>query len=575
MSDNTAAVGTRAPSGFDRFFAQWASQIVGALVFVILGLWWLAFYPGISTVDSSQSWDQSTVWIFQDWHPVFYTWLIAVLRRIWDTPAIVTGAHIVSLSAVLGSLHRRLLRVGVSRKTAFATPILIALSPQTGFTTMAMWKDIPFAIAVLWMFCEVLDIAADSQRYFSSWTRVARLAAALTMVNLLRHNGKLLVAGVLLAIFITQRKHWRRVLVTVAGATAAYLMVTGPMYAYLNSWKSPVMFSYTTFIHDMAAIVNKHEAELPAADREFLNTILPIHRWKAPSPTNPDGLYYCRQATPLIFPPEFYPKKRLNRRGKVVLASTLPKVITQNSESVFLEQHRGEFRDLWLRSIKRWPATFLGHRFCVGSLAWSPWHQRGLEVFEPPVKSGVATPALQVRPQSKALNRFFVKTVLPQWDRNERRWITWRAVTWCYAAFAIVIVVALRRRGWRFLLAMAPGFAAWFSVLTFTPGQSARYMFPAYLCALATLPLLSLLWREPLPLRRVRMFDPVLAAGAPSSGAPEVDLADTAPSDAASSDAQEAELADTASSDAASSDAVGSDAPADPPANTSIPIDES
>ena len=136
------------------------------------------------------------------------------------------------------------------------------------------------------------------------------------------------------------------------------------------------------------------------------------------------------------------------------------------------------------------------------------------------MKSGVATPALQVRPRSATLNRFFVKTVLPPWDRNERRWLTWRAVTWCYAAFAIVIGVAMRRRGWRFLLAMAPGFAAWFSVLTFTPGQSARYMFPAYLCALATLPLLSLLWRDPRPRRGVRAVGPSSGDNAigPSNG---------------------------------------------------------
>jgi hypothetical protein len=478
-----------------RLAKRWTSQLVALVTLLILAQWWLAYFPGISTVDSSQSWDQAHAWVFQDWHPVFYTWLMAILTRIWDSPAIVTGTQIICLSLVLGSLHRRLLRVGVSTFAAIATPVLIALSPQTGFTSMAMWKDIPFAVAVLWMFCEVLDVVADPTRYFASWWRVARFASALTMVNLLRHNGKLLVAGVVLAVFITQRKHWRRFAVSTLLVAASYVMVTGPMYSYLNAWPSPVMFSYTTFLHDMAGMVNAHESELEPADREFLNNILPIHRWKAKSPTNPDGLYFCRQATPLIFPPEFYPKQRLNRDRKLVPASTLPAVITQNSESVFLERHRAEFRALWLKLIKRWPSTFLAHRFCVGSLAWSPWHQTNFEVFEPPQKSGVAFPALQVKPASTGLNSFF-KNVLQVWDRNELRVLTWRAVIWCYLAFAAVIAVALRKRGWRFLLAMAPCFAAWFSVFTFTPGQSARYMFPAYLTALATLPLMSLLWRR-------------------------------------------------------------------------------
>jgi hypothetical protein len=492
MSDSTNT--ERQPAAV-QFAQRWESQLVALLTFTILAQWWMAFFPGISTVDSSQSWDQARAWVFQDWHPVFYTWLMAILTRIWESPGIVTGTQIICLSLVLGSLHRRLLRVDVSPLAAVLTPVLIALSPQTGFTSMAMWKDIPFAIAVLWMFCEVLDVAADSTRYFASWWRVLRFASALTMVNLLRHNGKLLVAGVVLVVIITQWKHWRRFAVTTLLAVVAYVSVTGPMYSYLNAWPSPVMFSYTTFIHDMAGIVNAHEAELPPKDREFLNNILPIKRWKAKTAANPDGLYFCRQATPLIFPPEFYPAERLDRNRKLVPSSTLPKVITQNSESVFLEQNRAEFRALWLRSIKRWPGTFLGHRFCVGSLAWSPWHQTGFEVFEPPQKSGVAIPALQVKPVSPELNSMF-RQILEWWDQNELRVLTWRAVTWCYLAFAIVIAVAVRIRGWRFLLVMTPGFAAWFSVLTFTPGQSARYMFPAYLVSLATLPLLSLLWRR-------------------------------------------------------------------------------
>lgn len=475
--------------------SRWASQIVSALSLSVLALWWLGFYPAISTVDSGQSWDQAKAWVFQDWHPVFYTWLMALLIRVWETPAIITGTQILCLSLILGSLHRRFRRVGLSPSLAFVAPILVAMSPQTGLTSMAMWKDIPFAIAVLWMFTEVLDVAADPARYLGSWWRVARLASALSMVILLRHNGKLLVAGVVLALVVAHWRWWPQVLVAASITLMSYALVTGPLYTYLRAWKSPVMFSYTMFIHDMAAVVNEHEAELEPADREFLNSILPINRWQAKTVSNPDGLYFCRQATPLIFPPEFYPKERLDAAGNVVASSKLHPVLRQNSESVFLEQHRAEFRDLWVRSAKKWPGTILGHRACVGSLAWSPWHQTGFEVFQAPFKSGVANPDLQVAPKSKAVQSF-LKTVLRRWDRNGLRWITWRAVTVTYLGFAIVVLCALRRREWRFMLVAASGFAAWFSVLTFTPGQSARYMFPAYLCALATLPLVTLIWKK-------------------------------------------------------------------------------
>jgi hypothetical protein len=173
-------------------------------------------------------------------------------------------------------------------------------------------------------------------------------------------------------------------------------------------------------------------------------------------------------------------------------------VLRQNPESVFLEQHKGEFRSLWMRFVRRWPGTFLGHRFCVGSVAWSPWHKTGLEVFEPPRQSTVHTPELQVRPLSGPLNRFSGK-VLRVWDRNERRWITWRAVTWIYCSFVVCAFAAWRRRDRRVLVVVLPALAAWLSVLTFNPGQSARYLYASYLCALSSLALLGLSRRTTTP----------------------------------------------------------------------------
>ena len=87
--------------------SRWHAQAVAVFCFVVLLLWWVGFYPGISTNDSAQQWDQARAWIFQNWHPVFHTWAIAVLTRLWLSPAAVTLTHIVALSVVLGSLTRR------------------------------------------------------------------------------------------------------------------------------------------------------------------------------------------------------------------------------------------------------------------------------------------------------------------------------------------------------------------------------------------------------------------------------------------------------------------------------------
>lgn len=470
--------------------SAWQAWLVGQFSLCVFLLWWAGYYPGISTVDSMQAWEQGKAWVFENWHPVFHTWLIALAQRVWFTPAAVTLAQIVALAVVLGSLNRRLIRAKVAPWAAIVAPCLIALSPQTSFFSVVMWKDIPFAISVLWMFTEVLDLASDHERFLARRANVIRLGASWLAVLLFRHNGILVAGLVILGVLIAYRHVWRSLLLGVLVAVVGTIAVRGPVYRYLDAKPTPVLFSLTTFVHDMAGFVTYHSDEMSEKDRAFLANILPLNRWKAPSESNPDGLYYCRQATPLIFPKEFYPAQRLNGSGQLVPASSLPPVLVQNSTSVFLDRNQPEFRKLWFKFVLKWPGTFLGHRFCVGSLAWSPWHKTGTAVFAPPEKSTVNTPELQVKPLSKSVNQF-LSGVLKQWNKKDVRFLTWRAGTWIYLSFAVVLIAARRRKDKRFLVVGLPVFAAWFSVLTFTPGQSGRYTFPAYLCACASLALLS------------------------------------------------------------------------------------
>ncbi len=498
-TDATGADGPPAPAPTTYRGPWWGAYATGAFAGAVFLLWWTAYYPGISTVDSMQTWDQAKAWVFQDWHPVFYTWLVALLTRIWFSPAVVTLLQITALAVVLASLTRRFQRLGLVPWLAVGLPCVVALSPQTGFTSVVMWKDIPFAVSVLWTFSEVLGVVAEPERVFASRWRCARLGLAVLAVVLFRQNGIAVGGLVVVGVVVAFRKWWAELALPVVIVAGGYAVVNGPLYTYLDAWPTPALFSYTTFLHDMGAFVTYHADELKPDERAFLEQILPIDRWRAPDKvTNPKGLYYCRQATPLIFASEFYAGQRLDRDGRLVPSASLPPVLRQNPESVFLEQHKGEFRSLWMRFVRRWPGTFLGHRFCVGSVAWSPWHKTGLEVFEPPRQSTVRTPELQVRPLSGPLNRFSGK-VLRVWDRNERRWITWRAATWIYCSFVVGALAAWRRRDGRVLVVVLPGLAAWLSVLTFNPGQSARYLYPAYLCALSSLALLGLSRRTTSP----------------------------------------------------------------------------
>ncbi|MDY7105689.1 MAG: hypothetical protein S0880_31275 [Actinomycetota bacterium] len=464
---------------------------VGLFCLVALGVWWAGFYPGVMTYDSRQQWEQAEAWVFVDWHPVFHTWLIAVLTRIWFSPAIVTLAHAVALAAVLASVTRRLERARVPPAWAVVVPCLVALNPAVGLMVPLVWKDVPFAISVLWLLAEVIDLVAAPDRYLARWYRPARLVAAAVAVLGFRHNGLVIVGAVAAALAITQWRHRHRLVLVLLAVAAANLVIEQGVYRYLGAHEPPVFLSYVTFVHDMGAFVALHWDEMTPQEREFLEQVLPHERWQES--------YVCGQATALVVNPHFLAPDAPERIGQ-------PDELADYPQSAFLEQHKAEFRELWFRFVRRWPGTWVDHHLgCVGTLGWLPWHLTGLEVLGPPLETmDEDLPATE--PLSDELNETLT-AVNAWWSDNGRsdapwtvRWrraVTWRAVIWCYLGLAAVGVAAWRRRDWRFLAVGAPLAAAQLSVALITPGQSTRYMFPAYLCALVCLAFFA-------PLRRPR-----------------------------------------------------------------------
>jgi hypothetical protein len=77
-------------------------------------------------------------------------------------------------------------------------------------------------------------------------------------------------------------------------------------------------------------------------------------------------------------------------------------------------------------------------------------------------------------------------------DIPHRQWYTWRAPAWIYLLDLILVAQAVRFRRWVWLLPGAVPLAQQLNVLVLNPSQDARYMFGAYMVAMATLPVLVL-----------------------------------------------------------------------------------
>lgn len=455
--------------------------LVGLATLALLSAWWAAYFPGLMTVDTFQAWEQIDAGVYQDWHPVIHTWVMGLLVSLWDSPGVVSLAQVIGLAGVLGNLTRQLASVSVPRWARIALPILLACIPPVGKMVVTIWKDVPFGISVMWVFVEVIG-AVGAQRDGWSWWRATRLGLALLNVLMWRHNGLLVAFAVLAFLWVAFRIRWRSMLVVTLVAVGGLALVKGPLYSALDAWPTPTLQSHATLVHDVGAIISEHEAGLSQDDRAFLEQILPLERWGS----GPDGLYDCRQATGLIFARELFPAARYDPSGRLVPIAELDRVLYQNPDSNFLTVEAKRFRAIWFDSIRRWPLTFLGHRLCVSASAWSPVSAFGESPLVPGSQVASNSLGFETEPLSPGLKRVL--------DQYNRLWgtalpLSWRPAVVVYLGFLAAIVGWRRRRDVmpEFWAVTVPGFFAWLSVVLVTPGQSFRYVWPAYLCGWASL----------------------------------------------------------------------------------------
>ena len=124
--------------------------VLGWLSAVPLLIWWAGWFPGFLSTDSIDQLGQVDRFDFFNFHPIFHTFSMWVVTRIWDHPGAVTLVQVLLLAGLLGFVARRLVQVGVPWWLAVGAAWFTAALPMVGATTITIWKDIPYSLAVVW-----------------------------------------------------------------------------------------------------------------------------------------------------------------------------------------------------------------------------------------------------------------------------------------------------------------------------------------------------------------------------------------------------------------------------------------
>ena len=454
--------------------------VFGWVQLLLLG-WWAGQWPGLLSADSVRYVIHVTGGPWTADHSVLYDAAvlasIKLTGNVWLLTLVQTTAAAASVAYAVASLRA----IGVPGRWGALAGCALPLLPSFGAFVGTVWKDVPFAL------CEVL-ITATTLRLLAHRSATTgyrqvprRLLVALGLellgLCLFRNDGFLLV--LVIAVVLALALKGLRLAPLGLGALAILLSFAGHAFVYPAVGVKPANSSlaYGLFDADIALAYAQAPSTFTASDRELLQKVAPLSVWGA--------VDNCYTSDPLF-----------RNRG-----FSLQKA----------DQYHQELFRLWWRVLERTPVTVVRGRLCRSSVAWnvlpppSDKARFGRVVVEVPSNLyGVKSPSipddvlqdLHPRPLNDFLGEF-TQTLRAETDTTGYQWWMWRGATWCYIAYLVLLVAALRLRRWDLLAAGCAALANQLTVLAANPAQLYRYMVGPIFVGILLVPLLAA--RRPKP----------------------------------------------------------------------------
>jgi hypothetical protein len=415
-------------------------------------IWWLGWYPGFATSDTVDQLIQAQTGVYLEGHPPVHTLYLDLLALGGSRPGVVTLFQIVVFAVLLAYGANRLVGAGVPTWLAVGAAWLLGLSPAVAPTTIALWKDVPFALFLLWAWIELLGLTSRDRSDGRPWPMV-RLGFALSGVWLFRANGPLTVIGTLVVLAVVYRRALMSLLPAFGVVVASVVLATGPLYGALDV-RGEGIDPAQVFLPELASSFTQEPESFDTEELALLEDLAPLNVWVTE--------YDCYDSTPLLFDERF--------------------------DQAALRDSPGAYRSLEFEVLLRDPDSVGEHRLCAANfLYWPPQPQdavfQRLPYFMPENDIGLGR-----FPKWEAA--FFLTNDFWHWaESDDLLWLTWRPAVVILPALGAMILFAIRPKGRRFLIPSSLFFLHLLNVAATSPNQEFRYAYPLYILGVLTLTL--------------------------------------------------------------------------------------
>ncbi|MFC1433172.1 hypothetical protein ACEZDB_21240 [Streptacidiphilus sp. N1-3] len=478
---------------------------VFASCWIVLLIWWAAFFPGLMSYDSvAYVWQVSTGnWMGN--HSILYDSFVWLSLQITGDLWLLTLGQTIVMAATLAYTSVALRDLGARGRWCALAALAVVSLPSTGTLSIFIWKDAAFGIAALLAFAASARLLArrikgrGQVRDRAFYWDMAVLGVGFLGISLFRNNSVLVIlfAFPFFVIALTGMRRWITALT--AGATAVFLLLQFVVYPAVGIVMPTKDQVYAFNYADIADAYGRHPWTFTASDLATMEKVAPLSFWRGPASN-------CYSVDATLAKPFDH------------------KAAAANNDALMT---------VWYNVLKRTPQDITYAHICRADIAWSIWpgptslkagtlitttpipkNLYGWANWNQQVKHSPYRPIMKSRPLSTTLHKAgtFVYNIsmTPQ-----LQWLLWRGALWCYLLYGIAIAYAvrLRRRPAYALVGITVGLQL--TVLAANPAQLARYMLPPFYIGIMSLALLP-------TLRAARSQPAAVPAAPPLAADPEV-----------------------------------------------------
>ena len=259
--------------------------VVALLLFIVWLPYFFNYYPGITSFDTHYQLMQGFGKVpYNNHHPVVHTFIMSSVVKVGHA---ITGDYnfgialfamlqmifcAITLSFVIYYMGKK----NINSIIKIITFLCFAFVPFVPQFSIAVWKDVPFAMFMVWFLIGIIEMITNEENFFGKKRYLLLFILVTLCVMFFRNNGIYIVLLTLPFAILWRRKYWKQILMIFVIPIVFYYIITGPVFTKLNITKSASKEMLSIPMQQMARIVKYKGYELSEEDKnvigQYINT---------------------------------------------------------------------------------------------------------------------------------------------------------------------------------------------------------------------------------------------------------------------------------------------------------------